>query len=78
LLQVSARHSAISNLTLSSPHHQACAGARLPFVRCFFEALGQKGGWAAGVSSFDDVLAVGKRCSSATPASWADIEDCAR
>src|SRR6056297_3394253 len=39
---------------------QACAGAPLPFVSCFFEALGQKGGWAPGVSSSEDVLGVAK------------------
>lgn len=57
---------------------QACAGAPLPFVSCFFGALGQKGGWAPGVASPDDVLGVAKRCAPATPGlSWADVEACA-
>jgi hypothetical protein len=57
---------------------QACAGAPLPFVACFFEALNQKGGWAPGISSSEDVQGVAKRCASTTPGlSWASTEACA-
>lgn len=55
---------------------QACAGAPLAYVQCYFKALGEPRGWSPSGSSVD-VYSVGKRCTSipGTPY-WADIRAC--
>jgi len=50
-----------------------CAGTSLPFVSCYFRALGSE--WAAGSPS-TAVLAVGRRCAVALGVRWDEVSAC--